>query len=55
VMSGVLGLIPFAGLGARFIRGSEIHIGTKTPIETVLLEPTGVPPSYCPVSLSKFP
>lgn len=39
VMSAVLGFIPFAGFGARFIRGSEIHIDTATPIETVLLEP----------------
>ena len=55
VVSGVLGLIPFAGLGARFIRGSEIHISTRTPIETVLLEPTGTPPNYCPVAISKYP
>ena len=55
IMSGLLGFIPYAGLGARFIRGSEIHISTKTPIETVLLEPTGTPPNYCPVTVSKSP
>jgi hypothetical protein len=55
VVSGLLGLIPFAGLGARYIRGSEIHISTKTPIETVLLEATGTPPNYCPVTISKYP
>jgi hypothetical protein len=55
VMAGVLGFIPYAGLGARFIRGSEIHISTKTAIETVLLEPTGIPPNYCPVTVSKSP
>jgi hypothetical protein len=51
IMSGVLGFIPFAGLGARFIRGSEIHISTKTPIETVLLKPTASPPNFCPVAI----
>lgn len=51
VMSGVLGFIPFAGLGALFIRGSEVRISTSTPIETVLLEPTTSPPNYCPVVL----
>jgi len=50
IMSGVLGFIPWAGLGARFIRGSEIHLNTKTPIETVLLKPTGTPPNYCPIT-----
>jgi hypothetical protein len=51
VMAGVLGFIPFAGIGARLIRGSEIRISTKTPIETVLSEPTASPPNFCPVAI----
>jgi hypothetical protein len=39
VMSGMLGLVPWAGLSAPFIRGKEIHVDTTTPIETVLLHP----------------
>ncbi len=37
VVSGVLGLIPYAGVGARFIRGSDVRVEPTTPIETVLL------------------
>jgi hypothetical protein len=51
IVSGVLGFVPYAGLGARFIRGSEIRITTKTPIETVLLQPSATPPNYCPAVL----
>jgi hypothetical protein len=51
MMAGVLGFIPYAGLGARFIRGSDIRITTRTPIETVLVQPSGTPPNYCPVTL----
>jgi hypothetical protein len=47
IMSGILGFIP--------IRGSEIRISTKTPIETVLLQPTATPPNYCPGVISKSP
>lgn len=54
IMSGVLGLIPFAGVGARFIRGSEIRLSTKTPIETVLLEPTVSPPENCPAVIARY-
>lgn len=36
VMAGVLGFIPYAGLGARFIRGAEIRITRDTPVTTVL-------------------
>jgi hypothetical protein len=36
IMSGALGFIPFAGIGARFIRGQEVQIETNQPIVTVL-------------------
>jgi hypothetical protein len=36
VVAGVLGFIPYAGLGARFIRGSEISLDPQTPLTTVL-------------------
>jgi hypothetical protein len=59
VASGVLGLIPWAGLGARFIRGSEISIDPQTPLTTVLdhnavtlrplpADPVSVEPSATP-------
>jgi hypothetical protein len=59
VASGVLGFIPWAGLGARFIRGSEISIDPQTPLTTVLdrnavtlrplpPEPVSVEPSATP-------
>ncbi|MBD5607041.1 MAG: hypothetical protein IAI48_18440, partial [Candidatus Eremiobacteraeota bacterium] len=35
IVSGVLGLIPYAGIGARFIRGSDVRVDPSTPIETV--------------------
>jgi hypothetical protein len=34
--SHLLGLIPFAGMGARFIRGGESRVDPDRPIETVL-------------------
>jgi hypothetical protein len=51
VLAGVLGFIPFAGVGARLIRGSEVRISTATPIETVLSQPTASPPDFCPVAI----
>jgi hypothetical protein len=36
VVAGVLGFIPYAGLGARLIRGSEMSIDPQTPLTTVL-------------------
>jgi hypothetical protein len=36
IMSGALGFIPFAGFGARFIRGQEIQVTADTPIATIL-------------------
>ena len=39
IQSGVLEFVPFAGLGAHFIRGSESKIEPQTPIETVLAQP----------------
>jgi hypothetical protein len=36
ILSGVLGFIPYAGLGARFIRGENVEIDPATPVETVL-------------------
>lgn len=43
-LAGLFGHIPL-------IRGSEIHISTKTPIETVLTQPTTSPPNFCPVAI----
>jgi hypothetical protein len=37
IQSGVLGLVPFVGVGAMFIRGSEVRVDADTPLETVLL------------------
>ncbi|MBD5655448.1 MAG: hypothetical protein IAI50_09785 [Candidatus Eremiobacteraeota bacterium] len=37
IQSGVLGFVPFVGIGARFIRGSEVRVDADTPIDTVLL------------------
>ena len=39
VASGVLGFVPFVGIGARFIRGSDVRVETTRPIETVLTRP----------------
>jgi hypothetical protein len=38
IMSGVLGFVPLVGIGAMFIRGSEVKIDVHTPVETVLQE-----------------
>jgi hypothetical protein len=35
----ILGFVPYAGLGAMFIRGSDVRVDPSTPIETVLLRP----------------
>jgi len=35
----ILGFVPYAGLGAMFIRGSDIRVDPSMPIETVLLRP----------------
>jgi hypothetical protein len=39
IVSGVLGLIPYVGIGSHFIRGSEVRVDPATPIETVILRP----------------
>jgi hypothetical protein len=39
IMAGVLGFIPYAGLGARFIRGADVRIDPETPIVTMLEHP----------------
>jgi hypothetical protein len=39
VMSLIGGFVPWVGLGAGFIRGSEIHIDSTTVIHTVTLRP----------------
>jgi hypothetical protein len=46
IMAGALGFVPFAGLGARFIRGADVRIDPSTPIDTVLdrAAPLGPPP-----------
>jgi hypothetical protein len=42
IASGVLGFVPYAGLGAHFIRGREITIGTDTPVLFVSTRPATV-------------
>jgi hypothetical protein len=44
VTSGLLGFVPFAGLGARFIRGNESRVEPDHAIETVLKNPATVEP-----------
>ncbi len=39
VAAGMLGFVPFAGVGARFIRGRESRLAVETPVETVLKQP----------------
>jgi len=54
VMSGMLGLVPWAGLSAPFIRGKEIRVDTATPIETVLLHPAMLSaPAPAPVPVTQ--
>lgn len=36
VTAGVLGFVPYAGIGAHLIRGSDVRVDPTTPIETVL-------------------
>jgi hypothetical protein len=55
VMSGALGLIPWAGLGARFIRGSEIRIDPRTPITTVLDRAAVTEGPFAPVPVTAQP
>jgi hypothetical protein len=60
IMAGVLGFIPYAGMGARFIRGADVRIDSDTPIVTrleraatldagqpVALEPAGSAQQTC--------
>ncbi len=42
IASGVLGFVPFAGLGARYIRGREIYVGTDVPVLFVTTRPATV-------------
>jgi hypothetical protein len=45
VTSSVLGFVPFAGMGARFIRGSESRVTPDRAIVTVLKHPATVGPA----------
>lgn len=42
VTAGLLGFIPYAGIGARLIRGSDVRVDATTPIETVLTRPATI-------------
>lgn len=42
VIGALLGAIPYAGIGARFIRGSDVRVDPTTPIETVLARPATI-------------
>jgi hypothetical protein len=42
IASTLLGFVPFAGIAAGYIRGSDIRIDDKTPIDTVLIHPATV-------------
>jgi hypothetical protein len=42
IMAGLLGFIPYAGIGARFIRGEDVRIAARTPITTVLDRPAAL-------------
>ena len=56
IASNVLGFVPFVGIAAGYIRGSDIRIDDKTPIDTVLLHPATV--SYAtptPIALPSDP
>jgi hypothetical protein len=48
IVAGVLGFAPYIGIGAMFIRGSDITIGVKNPVLTVLKNPA-------PIVLLKIP
>lgn len=47
LQSHILGFIPYVGVGARLIRGSDIAIAPSTPIETVLLRPATITEAGC--------
>jgi hypothetical protein len=51
IASTLLGFVPFAGIAAGYIRGSDIHIDDKTPIDTVLLHPATVTKAGSPTPL----
>ncbi len=51
IASTLLGFVPFAGIAAGYIRGSDIHIDDKTPIDTVLLHPAIVTKAGSPTPL----
>jgi hypothetical protein len=42
VAAGVLGFVPYVGLGAHFIRGADITIPTNVPVRTILTSPATV-------------
>ncbi len=50
IASTLLGFVPFAGVAAGYIRGSDIRIDDKTPIDTVLLHPATVTKAGSPAS-----
>lgn len=53
VAAALLGFVPYAGFGARFIRGSEIEVAADRPISTVLARPAPLVdavPSAAPAS-----
>jgi hypothetical protein len=54
IATGVLGFVPFVGIGAHIIRGNEITVDPSTPIETVLLHPATIayPPTPQPSAAS---
>jgi hypothetical protein len=54
IATGVLGFVPFVGIGAHIIRGNEITVDPSTPIETVLLHPATIayPPTPHPSAAS---
>jgi hypothetical protein len=42
IVAGVLGFAPYIGIGAMFIRGSDITIGVNNPVLTVLKNPAPI-------------
>ncbi len=42
IASGVLGFVPYAGLGSHFIRGREMYVGTDVPVLFVTTRPATV-------------
>jgi hypothetical protein len=45
VAAGVLGFVPYVGLGARLIRGNESQVDPERPIVTVLKKPAVTAPA----------